>query len=156
MRMGTMNQTSTVSLVLAAALAVLCAGCSGLSPAREQPAAPSAALERALESVRAKHVSDPHLGLFHVGAAREGNRLVLTGEVASASARADALAAARAAGSEVADRIAVLPDPALGEATRGLVCLSVATGREQPEHKAEMGTQEIGRASCRERVSVVV
>lgn len=143
MRMGTMNQTSTVSLVLAAALAVLCAGCNGLSPAREQPAAPSAALERALESVRAKHAPDPHLDLFRVTAAREDNRLVLTGEVASASARADALTAVRAAGFVVADRIAVLPDPALGEATRGLVCLSVATGREQPEHKAEMGTQEL-------------
>lgn len=136
-------------VVLAAALAVLGAGCSGLSPDRESASAASAALEYALESVRTTHAPDSHLDLFRVGASREGSRLVLTGEVASASARADALAAARAAGFEVADRIAVLPDPALGGATRGLVCLSVATGREQPEHKAEMGTQELMGHSVR-------
>ncbi|OQC67433.1 MAG: Dipeptidyl-peptidase 6 [Verrucomicrobia bacterium ADurb.Bin006] len=180
-------------MVLAAGLAVLCAGCSGRAPlhgvhddhepvrsgdaclpagrvgrasspqtlsetpsgvrlappSREPAAVVPAAFERALESVRTKHAPDPHLGLFHVGATRRGSALVLTGEVASASARADALAAVRAAGFEVDDRIAVLPDPALGEATWGLVCLSVVTGRAQPEHTAEVGTQELMGRSVR-------
>lgn len=41
------------------------------------------------------------------------------------------------------DAIATAPESALGETSSGLVCLSVASGREQPEHQAEMGTQEL-------------
>ncbi len=131
------------SLALAAAVGGLLAGCHNLALDGDPAATRADALERALEPVRAKHAPDPHLDLFRVGAARAGGGFALTGEVASASAKADALAAARAAGFDVVDRIAVLPDPALGEATWGLVCLSVATGREHPEHQAELGTQEL-------------
>src|SRR2546421_8027815 len=35
----------------------------------------------------------------------------------------------------------VRPTEALGDRVWGIACLSVASAREQPEHKAEMGTQ---------------
>ena len=44
-------------------------------------------------------------------------------------------------GAEVTDRIRVLPDEKLGEQVWGISCVSVASARLQPEHKAEMGTQ---------------
>ncbi len=129
--------------IFAAALGGLLAGCSDPRPDRVPIATGSAPLDRALQPVRAKYAPDPHLDIFRVHTARIGGALVLTGDVASAAAKADALAAATAAGFAVADRVSVLPDPALGEATWGLVSLSVATGRERPEHQAEMGTQEL-------------
>src|SRR5205814_1293620 len=39
------------------------------------------------------------------------------------------------------DRITVLPAAGLGDKTWGIACLSVASGREKPDHKEEMGTQ---------------
>jgi SH3-like domain-containing protein len=43
--------------------------------------------------------------------------------------------------SPVEDRIRVLPEVGLGEKTAGIVSLSVANGREAPDHRNEMGTQ---------------
>ncbi|HNQ90191.1 MAG TPA: C40 family peptidase [Verrucomicrobiota bacterium] len=140
-----MQQPTPASLaaLLAVALGAGLVSCSSPPP---QPVAASPAppaLERALQSVRATHAPDPHLAIFRVGATYRGSTLVLTGDVATAAARTDALAAARAAGFHARDDITVLPEPALGEATWGLVCLSVATGRELPDNPAEMGTQEL-------------
>ena len=42
---------------------------------------------------------------------------------------------------EVQDRLELLPARDLDGQVWGIACLSVSSGREQPEHKAEMGTQ---------------
>ena len=94
-----------------------------------------------MQNTKSRHVPDSHLGIFSVGVQRTNNGLTLTGYVDTASAKADALASARAAGFTVADRIAVLPEVNLAATPWGLVCLSVANGREQPQNMAEMGTQ---------------
>ena len=123
------------------ALAGALAGCAGLAPEGQPKAATPIALERVLKTVCKKYAPDDHLEIFRVGAVPSGSSLVLTGDVTSAAAKADALAAVRAAGFKVTDRIAVLPEGELATTPWGLVCLSVANGRELPANPAEMGTQ---------------
>jgi len=101
------------------------------------------ALSNALQTVVRRYAPDPHLAVVRLGAAVTAHGVALTGYVASAAVKAAALNAVRAAGLAVEDSVAVLPEPALGARTWGLVCLSVANGRERPHNSAEMATQEL-------------
>lgn len=130
------------SFLLVVALAAALPACVRLNVDRTAASSDRlAALSNALQSVKNRYAPDSHLGIFNVGVQRTNKGLTLTGYVDTASAKADALASARAAGFAVADRIAVLPETNLAATPWGLVCLSVANGREQPENMAEMGTQ---------------
>ena len=129
------------SLLLSAALTVSLAACANLPRAGKPASHKSGDLDRALQAVRARHAPDRHLAIFNVGFQRSGSSVTLTGEVDNVTAKADALAAARAAGFNVTDRITVLPDTEFGDASWGIVCLSVANAREKPENTAELGTQ---------------
>jgi hypothetical protein len=99
------------------------------------------AIPHAIQEVKQKYAPDKRLGIFEVGVQRRGLELVLTGEVDCAEARIETVRAVERTGAKVTDRIKVLPDEKLGEQVWGISCLSVATGRELPDHKAEMGTQ---------------
>jgi hypothetical protein len=101
----------------------------------------AAPVVRALQDVKEKYAPNSRLAIFNVGAQRQGGELVLTGEVDRAEAKIEAVRAVERTGARVADRITVLPEERLGDQVWGISCLSVASGREQPEHKAEMGTQ---------------
>ena len=129
-----------LSLLVTQAAALM--GCSSLKSAGSKPEATvPAALTNAIQSVKARYAPDPHTTIFTVGAKPQGGVLVLTGEVDRAEAKAAVLQAVAGTGMNVTDRIEVLPDPRLGDGVWGISCLSVASAREQPEHKAEMGTQ---------------
>jgi gamma-D-glutamyl-L-lysine dipeptidyl-peptidase len=126
-------------LLFAAVAAGMLAGCAH---AGKQSAPAPAAAERALQTVRKQYAPDPHLAVFNVtieAAAKDA--LVATGEVDAPEAKAAALDALRAAGFSVTDRVRVLPAAELGEAVWGISTLSVANGREQPNHTAELGAQ---------------
>jgi cell wall-associated NlpC family hydrolase len=120
-------------------LAVGCGG--GLHQGSVTQAPGTNAPQAALESLRLKYAPDKHLGIYNVGLHSVGSELVLTGEVETAKARLETLAALERSGAKVTDRLTVLPAESLGDRVFGLACLSVASAREQPEHKAEMGTQ---------------
>jgi len=129
-------------LLLAAALAgtlCACAHVDGNSP-KPQPDR-RLAIPHAIQEVKQKYVPDKRLGIFEVGVQHQGLELVLTGEVACAEARIETVRAVEATRAKVTDHIKVLPDERLGDQVWGISCLSVASGRELPEHKAEMGTQ---------------
>ena len=124
------------------ALAALLGGCAhpagpGVKPTDDH----SRAVDRALQSVKQDYAPDGRLAIFNVGLERLGRGLVLTGEVDRAEARIEILRAVERTGVKVADRIKVLPEERLGEQVWGIGCLSVASGRLQPEHKAELGNQ---------------
>lgn len=97
--------------------------------------------QRALDSVQRQYAPNRHLAIFNVGVTGDGRGLVLTGEVDNAEARLEAARAVAATGASVTNRISVLPSATLGDKTWGIACLSVASGRVQPDHKTEMGTQ---------------
>ena len=129
-------------LPLLAALGAAFGGCSHLHNPSAKPEANSfSVVTNAIQTVKAKYAPDPHLAIFTVGAQPQGSELVLTGDVDRAEAKMDVLRAVQGTGAKVVDRIKVLPDPRLGDQVWGISCLSVASAREQPEHKAEMGTQ---------------
>ena len=94
-----------------------------------------------LDNLKAKYAPDSHLGVYSVELEQDGTNLVLTGEVDSAQAKIETLAVLARAHVKFTDELAVLPKAELGDRAWGIATLSVASGREQPEHKAEMGTQ---------------
>ncbi len=115
-------------------------------PLRAGPQAPQkpGPADQALAAVRAKFAPDRRLAVFDVTAEAKSGIAIARGEVESAQARDEALQAIRAAGfSQVTDQIVVLPDPALGPETYGIVRVSVANVRTRPSHAAEMGTQAV-------------
>lgn len=112
-------------------------GVSGPKPEQEG----RIAISHAIQAVKQKYAPDARLAIFDVGVQRRGRELILTGEVDRAEARFETVQAVECTGAKVTDRIKVLPDEELGDQVWGIACLSVASARLQPEHKAEMGTQ---------------
>ncbi|MCW5550597.1 MAG: C40 family peptidase [Verrucomicrobiae bacterium] len=103
--------------------------------------AKTSAAERAIQPVKHRFAPDPHLAIYQVQVQAAGKRVVLTGWVDSAEAKAETLAAVTSTGFEVIDRISVLPAPELGEATWAIASVSTANARELPAHGAELGMQ---------------
>ena len=95
----------------------------------------------AIERVKQNYAPDSRLAIFDVGVESWGRPLVLTGEVDRVEARIATLQAVERTGARLIDHIKVLPDERLGDRVWGIADLSVVSGRLQPEHKAEMGTQ---------------
>src|SRR6266403_952673 len=132
----------TLALLAPLTIAGMLAGCSHLASHKDQPSKNAcAALNPSLEILRQKYAPDNHMGIFNVGIERRDGQLVLTGEVDRAEAKLETLRAAEGVGVKARDQIAVLPAAELGGKVWGIVSLSVANGREHPDHKAEMGTQ---------------
>jgi gamma-D-glutamyl-L-lysine dipeptidyl-peptidase len=96
---------------------------------------------QAIQRVKDKYAPNSRLAVFTVGLERRGNQLVLTGDVDRAEARMEVVQAVKGTGAKVDDQIQVLPDKRLGSELWGIACVSVANGRELPDHKAELGTQ---------------
>jgi cell wall-associated NlpC family hydrolase len=133
-----MNHRRLLTLCMAAALL-----CSGLPVSTQAPKAPSP-VDEALVAVKTKFAPDRRLAVFDVTTESEPGGIVVRGEVESAQARDAAILAVRGAGfAQVTDKIVVLPDPALGSETFGIVRVSVANVRTRASHPAEMGTQTI-------------
>jgi cell wall-associated NlpC family hydrolase len=129
-------------VLLTAALAAMpcaCAHLDGNGPQPEQDR--RLAIPHAIQAVKQKYAPDSRLAIFDVGVQHRGRELILTGEVDRAEARIETVQAVERTGAKVTDRIKVLPDEELGDQVWGISCLSVASARFLPEHKAEMGTQ---------------
>ena len=94
-----------------------------------------------LEKVRQKVAPDSHLTIFEVAIEREGKDLLLIGELSSVKNKEAALSALRETGIEAKDHVTLLPDKELGDKVWAISTMSVANGREDPEQKAELGTQ---------------
>ncbi len=136
-----LTRTWPCALLAATLAGVLCA-CShvdGKTP--RQSGDSSDPVARAIQGVKDQFAPSSRLAICNIGIERRGHELVLTGEVDRVEARVEAVRAVERTGARVSDRIKVLPDEKLGDQVWGIGCLSVASGREQPEHKAEMGTQ---------------
>jgi cell wall-associated NlpC family hydrolase len=121
-------------------MSAVVAGCAAI-PDRHSEEQKVASANKALEQLKWKYAPDAHMAIFAVGLEQRGSTLVLTGEVDRAEAAAEAAQTVEKVRLTAANRITVLPSEELGGRVWGISCLSVASGREEPEHKAEMGTQ---------------
>ena len=136
------SKRTCLSGILAAALAAILCSCAHVDKSGPQSRATNSdPVIRAIQGVRDQFAPVSRLAIFNVGAQHQGGELVLTGEVDRAESRIETVRAVERTGAKVIDHIRVLPDETLGDQVWGISCLSVASGREQPEHKAEMGTQ---------------
>ncbi len=135
-------KTNWFLMVMALTAGGALVGCSNLENRGSGPDASAyQAATNAIRTVKVKYAPDAHMGIFKVGAEPRGGSLVLTGEVDQAQAKVDVVRAVERTGTKVTDQIQLLPEARLGDETWAISCLSVASAREQPEHKAEMGTQ---------------
>jgi gamma-D-glutamyl-L-lysine dipeptidyl-peptidase len=125
---------------------VVIAGCvalySGPSLFAQNPARPKPNLTpEILREVENKFAPDPHMGIFRITLETNADAIVLTGEVDKLEAKSAAIETIQRTGAKVVDDTTILPEQRLGEKTWGIATLSVASGREEPDHKAELGTQ---------------
>jgi hypothetical protein len=131
-----------LAVLPALVLGEILGGCAHLDiTAPKKDADKSSPAGRAVQSVKERYAPDSHLAIFNVGLQHRGHELVLTGDVDRAEAKVDVIRAVERTGARVTDRINVLPTQQLSNRVWGIACLSVASGRELPDHKAEMGTQ---------------
>lgn len=94
-----------------------------------------------LKEVEKKFAPDPHMGIFRITLETNADGVTLSGEVDKPEAKSAAIETIQRTGLKAHDRISVLPDQRFGEKSWGIATLSVASGREEPDHKAELGTQ---------------
>jgi cell wall-associated NlpC family hydrolase len=81
------------------------------------------------------------MGIFRITLETNADAIILHGEVDKPEAKSSAIETIQRTGAKIVDHVSVLPDQRLGEKTWGIATLSVASGREEPDHKAELGTQ---------------
>ncbi len=81
------------------------------------------------------------MGIFRITLETNADTIILNGEVDNASAKSAAVERIQRTGVKIVDHITVLPEQRFGEKNWGIATLSVASGREEPDHKAELGTQ---------------
>jgi cell wall-associated NlpC family hydrolase len=126
--------------VSGAALICILGGCSH----GKNPAGQDAKIETApslIKKMQAKYAPDKHLAIYEVAVQKKGNAFVLTGEVDKPEAALETERAFENAGIPARNEITVLPAKEIEDRTWGISTLSVANGREEPEQKAELGTQ---------------
>jgi gamma-D-glutamyl-L-lysine dipeptidyl-peptidase len=122
-----------------AALIVLALAC-GLAPLGAARQAPNPA--DLVAKVKAQFAPDTRVAVFDVKAEEKNGVLEVSGEVDQPAAKDAVMSAVRAAGFAAAsDKIAVLPDPALGAKHFGVVTVSVAVHKTKPSHASELGNQ---------------
>ncbi len=107
-----------------------------------QAAVDQARADELLAGAKAELAPDRRTVVFDVAATVADGRLTLAGEVHDAALERRLLEwFTRRTGAEVVDELRALPDPALGDETMGVVCVSVANLRVKPGHAEELGTQ---------------
>lgn len=96
-----------------------------------------------IDSLQNHWAPDTRVALFSVEASDQNGQLLLTGLSTDNESVIQLKSALNKHQIEFTDSILVLPDPALGEHTWGLITLSVASIRYKPSQTAEMATQAL-------------
>src|SRR5579862_484753 len=130
---------SSFRLLFAMSLCVAAAGCANQKNAASNSHSDSP--EQTIGRLQKQFAPDKHLAIYNVWAENRGGKIVLSGEVDNAKAKQETEQALTTAGYKIDNEISVLPSAELGDKTWAISTLSVANGREDPEQKAELGTQ---------------
>ena len=96
-------------------------------------------------TLKARYAPDRRVALFDVECSLAGEKkLLLRGVTTSAEAKAELLSTLEARGYEAVDSLRLLPDEeGLEGKTYGIINLSVASLRVQPDYSSEMMTQAL-------------
>ncbi len=97
-------------------------------------------LQVALADVKQAHAPDKRVAVFNITLSRDGNRVVVSGEVDRREYHAALFEGLKGAAGdlELVDQVTTLPPDSLGDESFGIVSVSVAPMRAAPEVSAEM------------------
>lgn len=90
-----------------------------------------------------KWAPDKRIAIFNVSASKSDNVITLSGETNLPAAHDELLKSLESVTTTIEDQVVVLPEPALGANTYGIVRISVANIRSKPAHSAELATQAL-------------
>ncbi|KAB2925782.1 MAG: hypothetical protein F9K22_02475 [Bacteroidetes bacterium] len=127
-------------------LAILCALLVLIGCRSEQEQAPGGKGETRhplITELQRKYAPDRRTAIFTVASEERQGRTLLKGEVDRKEAKDELLSAMADLGVTVLDSIVVLPEEKLGERTWGIITVSVANMRSEPEESAELGSQTL-------------
>jgi hypothetical protein len=96
-----------------------------------------------IETVKNKYAPDKRVALFNIEADESGGFYLLTGETNLPEAKMDLIEQFKKENLSVKDEIKTLPAEELGDKIYGVINLSVANLRSNPDHPAELSTQSI-------------
>ncbi len=131
-----MNKTS--SLFAAILLAGIVWSCTSDKPSPEH-----IWVENQLVELKSSYAPDARVTLIQVEAHPHENGIILKGETTVPDFKNELFVALNKKSIRFQDSLVLLPDPALGEQTWGLVSLSVANLRGRASHSSELVTQAI-------------
>lgn len=101
-----------------------------------------------IKQVQQKYHPDKRISLFEVTARMDGEKIILTGEILSLEGKSELISRLKVETNyQIEDSLLVLPDPALEDNTYGVVRISVAQLRRNPDiiyeivDQAMMGTE---------------
>ena len=101
-------------------------------------------LQKEIDGIVSKWVPDKRVAICKIKVEQNGNgHLVLKGETIFPEAKAEILQLIANKGIAFTDSVQILPDSVNLQKVWGVVRLSVANVRYEPEHSAEMATQAI-------------
>lgn len=98
-------------------------------------------LKSTIAAVKKEFAPDKRVAIFKVEATGKKNAIVLKGETDLPEAKLKLVSYLQQQNVSFVDSILVLPAAVLGEKTYGVVSISVANIRSEPEHSAELATQ---------------
>lgn len=96
-----------------------------------------------IESLKNKYAPDKRVALFNIEADESSGFFILTGETNLPEAKMDLMEQLKKENLSVKDEIKTLPAEELGDKIYGVISLSVANLRSNPDHPAELSTQSI-------------
>lgn len=98
-------------------------------------------IKNTITAVKQEYAPDKRVAIFKVEATGKRNAIVLRGETNLPEAKSKLIAQLQQQNISFQDSIQLLPAAVLGDKTYGVVSISVANIRSEPEHSAELATQ---------------
>lgn len=98
-------------------------------------------LNTTIERIKSQYAPDKRVALFDVETMLRADTVILKGETDQPLAKEALLSQLAQQNYQIVDSINTLPDASLGEDTLGVVYISAANIRSQPQHSGELATQ---------------
>ncbi|MGB3545456.1 MAG: SH3 domain-containing C40 family peptidase [Saprospiraceae bacterium] len=121
----------------------LCAACNQTPVSEPTDSAHVTTIRQLADSLQTVFAPDKRVALFDLNVAENKDTITLTGVTDQPAAHAALIAELEKDGIMFVDSIRILPDPALGDRTFGVVRQSVANLRSQMGHSQELATQAV-------------
>jgi hypothetical protein len=100
-------------------------------------------LNKLIDEVKNEFAPDKRVAVFQIDISTDSGKIILNGETNLIKAKEKLINGLNSLHSEYVDKIAILPSPDLEDKIYGLVNLSVANIRTQPDHPEELSTQAL-------------